>query len=137
MESIINQLEELLQKLKEYQRDNGNNKPINVGKNGKISDLLLNKITYEINVLGETKILTRSEYSLIKELLDSENMFCPYEKLVRALYGFNADSASIKSLAVMVARLRKTLGDLIKIKTVRNKGYIITEVKGYDKAKLL
>lgn len=134
MEELINQMELLLQKMKECQKEYGNDKPRSTGK---ISDLFLNKVTYEIKVAGVVKILTRSEYSLIKELLDSEDMFCSYEKLVRALYGFNTDSASIRSLAVMVARTRKTLEGLIKIKTVRNKGYIITEVKGYDKNRLL
>ena len=130
---IINQMEKLLGRLKECQSKYGNNK----SKTVKISDLFLNKITYEVNVQGEIRTLTRSEYSLIKELLDSENMFCSYEKLCTVLYGYELDDSSIKSLAVMVLRLRNKLKDLINIKVVRNKGYIITEVKGYDKSRLL
>ena len=73
----------------------------------------------------------------MKELLDSKDMFCSYEKLISVIYGYESDRASIRSLAVMVARLRRTVSGLIQIKTVRNRGYIITEVKGYDKTELL
>lgn len=134
MEEMIREMEALLMKMKRFQIEYGNVKP---KSNRKISDLFLNKITYEIKVSGETRLLTRSEYSLIKELLDSEDMFCSYEKLSSVIYGYESDSSSIRSLAVMVSRLRKAVGDLIEIKTVKNKGYIITEVKGYDKTKLL
>ena len=132
MEEIISQIEVLLQRLKSYASNEEKTKNIR-----KVSDLFLDKFTYEINIDGKTRVLTRSQYSLIKELLDAENMYCSYERLCTALYGFQSDELAIKSLAVMVTRTRRVVDGLIKIKTVRNKGYIITEVKGYDKDRLL
>ena len=135
MEEVFDELIDHIKKLKREYLENQRNIEANKNKNkkGKHSDKLLNKEKYTITVDGTTLKLTTSEFIVLKELLDAKDMFCDYETLCNKLYEYRYESSTAMSLKVLMARLRKKLGDLVKIKTVHGRGFEIVRIKNYDR----
>jgi len=65
--------------------------------------------------------LTPAEYQVIKLLIKQRGFTLSKEQILYASNSFSADNEN--SLAVIMMRLRKKLGDEIEIKTIRGVGY--------------
>lgn len=132
MEEVFDELINHIKKVKQEYLQNQNNK--NKLSKMKPSQELLNKEKYTITVNGITKNLTDYEFILMQQLLDADDMYCDYETLCDKIYDYRYDSSTAMSLKVLVARLRKKMGDLVIIKTRYSKGFEIVRIKGYGRS---
>lgn len=133
-EEIIQELQNIIVKL-QYINEKKNTDTSN--KTVSISKMFLNDNTHEIKIFGTVRKLTNSEFAIMKKLFDAPDMFCSHEELCNEIYEYKYDKSTTKSQQVMMHRLRLKLKGIVKIETIKDKGYRITEVKGYDRGKLL
>lgn len=132
---IIEELQNIIVKLQYLNEKNKNTDTLT--KKASISKIFLDYNTQEIKVFGTVRKLTNSEFTIMKKLFDAPDMFCSHEELCMAIYEYKYDKSTTKSQQVMMHRLRLKLKGIVKIETIKDKGYRITEVKGYDRGKLL
>ncbi len=76
------------------------------------------ELIYHDNNLLE---LTPAEYQVLKLLIKQKGFTLSKEQILHASNSFSADNEN--SLAVIITRLRKKLGEDVEIKTVRGVGY--------------
>lgn len=98
-----------------------------------LNGLMLNSSTYTVEVEGETKNITPTEFTLLKVLLGSNRHIRTKTELVRRLRDEDSDSgtyvssADERSVEVHMGNLRRKLGDSTQdprwIETVRGVGY--------------
>ncbi|CAA6826175.1 MAG: Two-component system response regulator RacR [uncultured Sulfurovum sp.] len=99
--------------LRRYKKVHNNQEPI--------SHLVLNETQEEVTLYGESLALTPAEYVVIRLLIKNKNSTVSKEQILydSEVFEYGTDG----SLAVIVNRLRKKLGDEVSIKTVRGVGY--------------
>lgn len=83
-----------------------------------------------ILVNKETELsITLNEALLLREFLKEKEALCTYERLCKVLYGCELDDYALNSLRITVFRLKKKVNGILRIKNIRNKGFIAYEVK--------
>ncbi|MGN0806551.1 MAG: response regulator transcription factor [Candidatus Coproplasma sp.] len=83
-----------------------------------VGDINLNTETMDCRIGGESVLLKRKEYELLKVFMENAGKVLPREKLLTEVWGY--DTGETRTLDNHVARLRK-LG--VKIETVFGVGY--------------
>ncbi|CAA6812477.1 MAG: Two-component system response regulator RacR [uncultured Sulfurovum sp.] len=99
--------------LRRYKKVHNNEEPT--------SDLVLNETQEEITLHAEPLALTPAEYVVLRLLIKNRNSTVSKEQILydSEVFEYGTDG----SLAVIINRLRKKLGDEVSIKTVRGVGY--------------
>jgi len=120
MNEIINQIRNLLDILESQIGQDEN-----VDKNIQLLDL--DRLCLNIN--NKSVRLTESECKLLDLLLNSKNLYCSYEELCKKLYNYNFDNSTNMALKTTMHRLRKKTKGMLKIQTIRNKGFQVFMVK--------
>ena len=98
---------------------------------------LLDKEEGTITVEGETRSLTPQEYKAMEVILSSPNLFCSYKDVAKKIYACNDFRYIHRPWLTTISRLSRKLDGLVELKTVRNKGFKVVAIKGYDKKRLL
>ncbi len=90
--------------------------PITVG------ELRIDPLSRDVTVRGASVDLTRMEFDLLSYLLARPGRVCSRTQLLDAVWGY-PDTVDSRTVDVHVAQLRRKLGDLCPVKTVRGVGY--------------
>ena len=90
--------------------------------------LTIDPVSREVILAGETIALSTSDFDLLWELASHAGHIMSRDSLLKVLRGVEYDGLD-RSVDVAVSRLRRKLGDNAheptRIKTVRNKGYLL------------
>lgn len=88
------------------------------------------KIDFEghrIILENKTIYLTTTENIIFKLLYENKNKVLKYEEIMLKTYKMNIDESLKKALTKNISILNKKIGKYIKIKNIREVGYIIEE----------
>ena len=88
------------------------------------------KIDFETHRLlteNETIYLTNIQNRILKLFYNSEDKVLKYEILVKEIYGIECDSDLKKLIRKQVSLLNKKVNKYIKIRNIKDVGYIIEE----------
>ena len=83
---------------------------------------------------NKEKQLTLNDCIILKTLLNKEEKLCTYQELCEVLYGCDLDESAAQSIRVAVCRLKAKIKGIIKIKNIRERGFIAFEVKKDEEA---
>ncbi|GAB0168009.1 response regulator transcription factor [Lysinibacillus sp. CTST325] len=100
-------------------------------KNGEslhFSDIEIDVAAYEVIVQGKRLDLTKTEYDLLKLLIEHKNKVCTRELILTSVWGYDTDIET-NVVDVYIRHLRNKLpGDMnAYIETVRGVGYVMRE----------
>jgi len=100
-------------------------------KNGEslhFSDIEIDVAAYEVIVQGKKLDLTKTEYDLLKLLIEHKNKVCTRELILTSVWGYDTDIET-NVVDVYIRHLRNKLpGDMnAYIETVRGVGYVMRE----------
>jgi len=86
-------------------------------------DLVLDVSNYEVRIKGKSVVLTKTEFHLLRCLLEGKGRVVTKESLLNQIWGFESYGDS-RTLDTHLAKLRKKIGKQgDKIETVRGIGY--------------
>lgn len=93
-----------------------------------LKEIVIDVDAYEVQVLGEKLELTKTEYDLLKYLVENKNRVCTRENILEAVWGYNSDIET-NVIDVYIRHLRAKLpGESNSlIETVRGVGYVMRE----------
>jgi DNA-binding response OmpR family regulator len=98
---------------------------------------LLNEDERAIIIEDETISLTPLEFRTMEVILSSDRLFCSYDDVAKKIYACSTFKHVHRPWLTVISRLSRKLKGLVEFKTVRNKGFKIVSIKGYDKERLL
>lgn len=78
---------------------------------------------------GREKQLTLNDCIIVKTLLNKKEKLCTYQELCSALYGYEIDEYALKSIKTAVCRVKAKVKGILRIKNIRERGFIAFEVK--------
>lgn len=132
IKNLLLQIKELLYDLVNYIKENTSEKESEVLENKKVR---IKKETVYVDIdrlilvkKDKNILLTLNEAILVREFLKEKENLCTYESLCKSLYGYELDEYAIKGIRNIVYRLKKKVNGILKIKTIRNRGFIAYEV---------
>lgn len=93
-----------------------------------LKEIVIDVDAYEVQVLGKKLELTKTEYDLLKYLVENKNRVCTRENILEAVWGYNSDIET-NVIDVYIRHLRAKLpGESNSlIETVRGVGYVMRE----------
>ena len=119
-------IEELLARIRTILRRMEPNEKIGV-HTLRFRDIEMDIDAYEVLVQGKRLELTKTEYDLLKLLVENKNRVCTRELILTSVWGYDADIET-NVVDVYIRHLRtKLAGDLNYIETVRGVGYVMRE----------
>lgn len=120
-------IEELLARIRTILRRVEPNEKM-VGHTLRFRDIEIDIDAYEVLVQGLRLDLTKTEYDLLKLLIEHKNRVCTRELILTSVWGYDADIET-NVVDVYIRHLRTKLpGDLnAYIETVRGVGYVMRE----------
>lgn len=83
--------------------------------------------THRVLTNEKTIYLTTMQNDILKLLYEHKNNVVKYEEIIEKIYNLNADKTLKLSVIKHIALLNKKLTGYIKIKNIRDVGYIIEE----------
>ncbi len=91
-------------------------------------DIAIDIAAYEVYVQGKKLDLTKTEYDLLKLLVEHKNKVCTRELILTSVWGYDTDIET-NVVDVYIRHLRTKLpGDMNAfIETVRGVGYVMRE----------
>lgn len=116
-------IEELLARIRSILRRVSGDKQTNILQ---VRELTINLDAYEVLFEGQRLELTRTEYDLLKLLVENQNRVCTRELILEMVWGFNTD-VETNVVDVYIRHLRGKLqtADTPYIETVRGVGYVV------------
>lgn len=93
--------------------------------------LSLNRSAYELSYKNKTRILSSKEFQIAELLLQRPKFVITSDELISRIWGFESD-VDTSVVWVHISNLRKKIAALdapIKIKFIRNAGYVLEEIK--------
>jgi len=91
----------------------------------KAQDLVLDTVKSEVRRRGKIINLTKTEYALLEYLLRQKEKVVSKQQIIANVWNYEADILP-NTVEAFVSRLRKKLGKLNVIQTVRGFGYKIS-----------
>lgn len=83
---------------------------------------------YEVYAMNKKIELTKTEYDLLKYLLEHKNKVCPREQIIETIWGYDADiETNVVDVYIRHLRTKLQQGDDQLIETVRGVGYVMRE----------
>ncbi len=92
----------------------------------KVGRLLVDRGAHEVRLDGVPVSLTRKEYALLLFLLERRGRIFSREALLQSVWGFDYEGGE-RTIDIHVQRLRKKLGEVLPIETVRGVGYRVQD----------
>lgn len=130
IKNLLVQIKDLLYDLINYIKEDTNEKEIKLQKQNESKEKLYLDMEQLILINNETRVvLTLNEAILLRELLKEKERLCTYESLCKVLYGYELDDYALNSIRILVFRLKKKINGILRIKNIRNRGFIAYEVK--------
>lgn len=86
--------------------------------------LVMDPSAHSVVLDGETLVLSRREFALLRKLLENVGKVISREQMAQTLYGWSNNIDS-NALEVHIHHLRKKLAGRIPIRTIRGVGYIL------------
>lgn len=98
------------------------------GESFRFRDIEIDVAAYEVMVQGNKLDLTKTEYDLLKLLIEHKNKVCTRELILTSVWGYDTDIET-NVVDVYIRHLRNKLpGDMnAYIETVRGVGYVMRE----------
>ena len=98
------------------------------GEKLSIRSLVIDTTAYEVMFEGRRLELTRTEYDLLKLLVERKNKVCPRELILEAVWGYNTEvETNVVDVYIRHLRAKLTTEELPYIETVRGVGYVMRE----------
>ena len=121
-------IEELLARIRTIFRRSTSLQPINNEKYLCFRNIQMDTEAYEVHAQGHKIDLTKTEYDLLKYLIENKNRVCTREHILEAVWGYNSD-VETNVVDVYIRHLRAKLpGESTElIETVRGVGYVMRE----------
>lgn len=132
IDNLILQIKESLDDLRILFKEYISTKEIKRKQNEEIQKkdgIYINDSEQKVIVNGYSRQLTYSEYLMMCELLQNIGRTCTYQELSKAVYGYNLDQSSKRSIISCISRLRSKTEGLLEIKNIRNIGFALKEVQ--------
>lgn len=117
--------QELLARVRAMLRRKDNYAPDLLSVGGSI----LNRSTYELSYAGQKAALSGKEFQIMEMLMEKPGTILSTEKFITHIWGWNAD-VDTSVVWVHISNLRRKIdavGSPLKIRFVRNAGYILDE----------
>ncbi len=92
----------------------------------KVGRLFVDRGAHEVRQDGVPVSLTRKEYALLLFLLERRGRIFSREALLQSVWGFDYEGGE-RTIDIHVQRLRKKLGEVLTIETVRGIGYRVQD----------
>lgn len=89
-----------------------------------VRDLQIDVTAYEVLLKGQKLELTRTEFDLLKLLVENVNRVCSRELILESVWGFDTN-VETNVVDVYIRHLRAKLGNETYIETVRGVGYVV------------
>jgi two-component system response regulator ArlR len=116
-------IEELLARIRSILRRTSSDKQSGVLK---VRDLTVDTIAYEVLFKGDRLELTRTEFDLLKLLLENQNRVCTREVILETVWGFNSEvETNVVDVYIRHLRTKLITDDAPYIETVRGVGYVV------------
>ena len=93
------------------------------------SDICLSTLNYTLSCEGNEVLLANKEYQVLEKLMINTNKYITSDEFMEQVWGYNSES-EINVVWVHISALRRKLekiGSGVKIKSLRNLGYILEE----------
>ena len=93
-----------------------------------VRDLTINTIAYEVFLEGRKLELTRTEYDLLKMLVEHKNKVCTRELILESVWGYETEvETNVVDVYIRHLRAKLITDKVAYIETVRGVGYVIRE----------
>ena len=93
-----------------------------------VRDLIIDTIAYEVFFEGRKLELTRTEYDLLKLLVEHKNKVCTRELILETVWGYETEvETNVVDVYIRHLRAKLTTDKTPYIETVRGVGYVIRE----------
>ncbi|MGM9945126.1 MAG: winged helix-turn-helix domain-containing protein, partial [Lysinibacillus sp.] len=93
-----------------------------------VRDLIIDTIAYEVFFEGQKLELTRTEYDLLKLLVEHKNKVCTRELILENVWGYETEvETNVVDVYIRHLRAKLTTDQTPYIETVRGVGYVIRE----------
>lgn len=93
-----------------------------------VRDLIIDTIAYEVFFEGQKLELTRTEYDLLKLLVENKNKVCTRELILENVWGYETEvETNVVDVYIRHLRAKLTTDKTPYIETVRGVGYVIRE----------
>ena len=93
-----------------------------------VRDLIIDAIAYEVFLEGQKLELTRTEYDLLKLLVECKNKVCTRELILENVWGYETEvETNVVDVYIRHLRAKLATDKTPYIETVRGVGYVIRE----------
>lgn len=120
-------IEELLARIRSILR-RSNAQQLNGQALLQVRDIIINEQAYVATVCGEKLDLTKTEYDLLKYLVEEKNRVCTRDAILQRVWGFETDvETNVVDVYIRHLRAKLPAVDQPYIETVRGVGYVMRD----------
>lgn len=93
-----------------------------------VRDITINEQAYVASVAGEKLDLTKTEYDLLKYLVEEKNRVCTRDQILQRVWGFDTDvETNVVDVYIRHLRAKLPTAEQSYIETVRGVGYVMRD----------